>query len=74
MYDRNMKLRLLAVERILSTKKISVQEIIARLKKQYNITANRKTIYDDLNCLTYYLPIVQEQKGRTYLYFLDTEN
>ena len=48
------KARILALERILmgANKPLKCNEIIDRLYKQYHISANRKTIYDDIAVLT----------------------
>ena len=48
------KARILALERILmgAQKPLKCDEIIDRLYKQYHISANRKTIYDDIAVLT----------------------
>ena len=48
------KSRILALERILmgAKKPLKSDEIIDRLYKQYHISANRKTIYDDIAVLT----------------------
>ena len=48
------KVRILALERILmgAKKPLKCDEIIDRLYKRYHISANRKTIYDDIAVLT----------------------
>ena len=48
------KARILALERILmaAEKPLKCNEIIDKLYKQYHISANRKTIYDDIAVLT----------------------
>lgn len=48
------KVRILALERILmgARKPLKCDEIIDSLFKRYNISANRKTIYDDIAVLT----------------------
>ena len=48
------KARILALERILmgAQKPLKCDEIIEKFNKQYNISANRKTIYDDIAVLT----------------------
>lgn len=48
------KVRILALERILmgAQKPLKSDEIIDKLNKRYHISANRKTIYDDIAVLT----------------------
>ena len=48
------KVRILALERILmgARKPLKCDEIIEKLNKRYHISANRKTIYDDIAVLT----------------------
>ena len=70
----DVKLRILAIERMLSDKGITVKEIIEKLENQYSISADRKTIYDDLNALTFFLPLVQEKKGVRNVYFIEQAN
>ena len=70
----NQKLKLLYLCRILTEKTdewhpISVQSMIEELKK-YDITAERKSIYDDLEALrTFGLDIIQS-RGRTTGYYV----
>ena len=53
------KARILALERILmgAKKPLKCDEIIDRLFKQYHISANRKTIYDDIAVLTCFVNV-----------------
>ena len=53
------KARILALERILmgAKKPLKCDEIIEKLNKQYNISANRKTIYDDIAVLTCFVNV-----------------
>ena len=53
------KARILALERILmgAQKPLKCDEIIDRLFKQYHISANRKTIYDDIAVLTCFVNV-----------------
>ena len=67
------KERILAVERILYRHRegISMKEILAALEREYDIKAERKSIYDDLAVLTRYLPIdVDSSPGRYTRYVL----
>ena len=74
----HQKLKLLYLSRILQTKSdewhpISVQSMIEELKK-YDITAERKSIYDDLEALrTYGLDIIQS-RGRTTGYYVGSRH
>ena len=68
------KLRILIIERMLSKDGITVKQIIEKLEKNYNITAKRRTIYDDLNVLSFFYPIVQQRKGSTTVYILESED
>ena len=60
------KVRILAVNKLLHEypNGLSIKEILDKLHNIYNISANRKTIYDDLNAITYYcdLQITKEHK------------
>ena len=53
------KVRILALERILmgAQKPLKCSEIIDKLNKQYHISANRKTIYDDIAVLTCFVNV-----------------
>ena len=59
------KVRILALERILTGAKKSLKcdEIIEKLNKQYHISANRKTIYDDIAVLTCFEKIKHWRHG-----------
>ena len=67
------KLKLIYLMQILmektdETHSITMSEIISALKS-YGITAERKSLYDDIECLrTYGLEIIGTQEGRTYCY------
>ena len=51
------KRRILAIERMLTKhKRLTTPEILRRLEKEYDITAERKAIYDDIAVLTTFLP------------------
>ena len=59
------KVRILALERILTgaKKPLKCDEIIEKLNKQYHISANRKTIYDDIAVLTCFEKIKHWRHG-----------
>ena len=59
------KARILALERILmgAQKPLKCDEIIDRLYKRYNISANRKTIYDDIAVLTCFVNVKHWRHG-----------
>ena len=59
------KARILALERILmgAKKPLKCDEIIEKLNKQYNISANRKTIYDDIAVLTCFVNVKHWRHG-----------
>ena len=67
------KLKLIYLMQILmektdETHSITMAEMITALKA-YGITAERKSLYDDIECLrTYGLEIIGTQEGRTYCY------
>lgn len=54
----DMKVRILAIERILKVGQlITAVEIIDALECRYGITADRKTIYDDIKAISRIVPI-----------------
>ena len=56
------------MEKTDETHSITMAEMITALKA-YGITAERKSLYDDIECLrTYGLEIIGTQEGRTYCY------
>ena len=69
----NQKLKLLYLRQILldntdENHSITMQEIISELEK-YGITAERKSLYNDIECLRLYgMDIEGEQKDRKYYY------
>lgn len=71
----NQKLKLMYLMRILlentdDTHSISMVEIIEKLAA-YDVSAERKSIYSDMECLREYgLDIIGEQKDRTYYYHI----
>ena len=52
------KIRILAIERMLANgRKLKVEEIQQELFEKYEITADRKTIFDDIYALSMFVPI-----------------
>lgn len=72
---RNQKLKLLYLMRIFLEKtdenhSISMSEIISSLEA-YGVTAERKSIYDDIECLrTYGIDIIGENNEKGYKYYV----
>lgn len=72
----NQKLKLLYLMKILQERtdevhSITMQEIIATLE-QYDISAERKSIYTDIQALCEYgVDIVKVKKGKEYCYYVD---
>jgi Fe2+ or Zn2+ uptake regulation protein len=69
--EANTKLRVLLIERLLrrNPQGLTVPEILAALERN-NISANRKTIYDDLAILTLLYPVDVRREGMRTIYFL----
>lgn len=73
--SENQKLKLLYLQKILLEKTddghgITLDEVIKELEK-YEITSERKSIYNDLNCLRQYgMDIEKRQADKTTYYFL----
>ena len=60
----DIRIRLLAVERIIGKRPITMTQILNRLECEYNISADRKTIYQDIAALTLFMPVIYvDQKG-----------
>lgn len=58
MAREDSKIRLLAVERmLLGGRPISTAQILRRLELEYDITADRKTVYDDIRTIDLFVPI-----------------
>ena len=54
----DMKIRLLAIERILKVGQvITSSEILKELEGRFGITADRKTIYDDIRAISRIVPV-----------------
>lgn len=74
MKSSDSKTRILALERIFqNNKQLTLADISDKLWSQYGITAERKTLYDDIAALTRFLPIRTEKKGHTYFYINEME-
>lgn len=62
------KIRLLAIYKILletsEEKPITVAEIIRRVNREYNLSASRITLYDDLKCIAIVDPRFQQSVKR----------
>jgi hypothetical protein len=55
------KIRLIAVYRMMeSGEKLTSTEIISKLKSQFDIEVNRKTIYSDLMAIDKFMPLQVE--------------
>ena len=73
MQSGNQKLKILYLMKILleetdDTHSITMSEIISKLGS-YGVNAERKSIYDDIECLrTYGLDIIGEKEGKSYSY------
>ena len=69
----NQKLKILYLMKILleetdDTHSITMSEILSKLST-YGVKAERKSIYDDIDCLKNYgLDIIMEKEGKTYSY------
>lgn len=60
-----MKVRILAIERILKVGEfITAAEILNELEGRFGITADRKTIYDDIQAISKIIPV--ESSGGRY--------
>ena len=58
MKNEDSKVRLLAVQMFLSTgEKLTTRQIQEKLLKRFDITADRKTIYDDICAINRLIPI-----------------
>lgn len=56
--DKNVKVRILLIERMLSKDRfITSSQIVSRLKTQYDIYVDRKTVVDDLMAIDYLIPL-----------------
>ena len=58
--------KIVAVERILQRHPggITMKQIIDKLYEEYGIAADRRSIYNNINVLTRFIPIFVEKRGR----------
>lgn len=67
----DIKYRILALERIFRKRKcVTTTEIQRMLELEYDISVERKTVYDDIAVLTRFLPIDVVGSGRNHRYVL----
>ena len=56
--DKNVKIRILAIERMLSKERfLTLREIVKKLENQYDIYVDRKTVMDDLRAIDMIVPL-----------------
>ena len=56
--NRDVRIRILAIERMLSTDRfIRTTEIIRKLDLYYNIQCDRKTVYNDMYAIDRFMPL-----------------
>lgn len=63
------KITILAINNMLSETPISLKQIQDRLFEDYNITAERKTIYRDIWAITLFRNIQMKKQSRTTVYY-----
>ena len=65
--------KIIAVERILQRNPngITTKQIIDKLYDEYGITADRQSIYNNINVLTRFMPIYTERRGYETFYCLE---
>lgn len=65
--------KIIAIERILQRNPngITTKQIIDKLYDEYGITADRRSIYNNINVLTRFMPIYTEKRGYETFYCLD---
>ena len=63
--------KIIAVERILQTNPngITLKQIINQLYDRYGITAERKSIYNNINALTRFMPIHTEIRANNKVFY-----
>lgn len=66
------KVRILALERmiILAENGLTLGQIQDKLINEYDIKAERKSLYDDIAALTRFLGIEIEKRGKYFYYFI----
>lgn len=69
-------MKILAVERIIQDNPhgITIRQIIDKLDNLYGIKSERKSIYINIDVLTYFMPIDCEKVGYKNKYFLKGED
>lgn len=56
--NRDVRMRILAIERMLSKERyITAPEIVRRLDLEYDIQCNRKVVYNDMYAIDRFLPL-----------------
>lgn len=70
MKTSNTKIRLLAVEKFLmdNPQGVTMKQILSYLEYQFHITADRKSIYDDIRVLTLFHNIQMIKKKSSVIY------
>lgn len=65
--------RILAVEGLLlgNPKGLSMKQILDKLERYYDISADRKAIYQDLYALSYFYDVQQLRIGNTTVYTIN---
>ena len=68
--DTNRR-KLLAIERmLLRMRPLTMKQILNVLSYEYGIEAERKSVYADIQELSYFLPIVKKSAVRNTVYFI----
>ena len=71
MKSSETKIRLLATEKLLrdNPQGMTLKQIVAYLDLQFNISVERKTVYDDVHCLTllYDVQIIRKNGKTIYV-------
>jgi hypothetical protein len=64
--------KIIALEHILqsSPNGVTMPQILDRLDNEYGITADRKSIYNNINVLTRFMPIYTEKRQNKFFYCL----
>ena len=60
------KIRILAIERMMSYNGITLKEIQSKLFNDYSIKVERKAVYDDIYTLTMFMNIQFDKKTNRY--------
>ena len=56
--NRDVRMRILAIERMLSTEKyITAPEIVRRLDREYDIQCHRQVVYNDMYTIDRFIPL-----------------